>query len=177
MKTDKFIVAKLLIILCSLLVSAAYADQYERDLKGLDGQATAIQEHVGQGKWTVVMVWASDCSVCHKTAPEIVDFHARHKDIDATVIGVALDGYAAREAVLGFIDRSALNFPNFIAEMPYFALRYETELGERLLGTPTYILFAPNGDLVANNPGPLTAEMLEKFIAKRGPDGQPLALN
>lgn len=80
------------------------------------------------------MIWASNCTVCNQTALKIVDFHERHKDTDVSVLGVGLDGYDQRPAVTKFIDRSALTFPNLIAEMPAFAPRYEMKLGERRTG-------------------------------------------
>ena len=155
------------VILFCFLSFSIHADELERDLKDLEGKTSIIQNYTGDGKWLIVMIWASDCSVCSQTAPKIVDFHERHKDKDMSVLGIALDGYEERQAVVKFIDRNALTFPNLIAEMPDFALRYEFEVGERLLGTPTYLVFSPDGELVANNPGPVEPAALERFIAAR----------
>jgi len=132
-------------------------------------EKTSSDNYVGrhnQDKWLLVMIWSTDCSVCLKEMPRIADFHQRHQTIDATVLGIALGGYEHREAVAQFAADNGVNFPNLIAEMPAFALRYEFEVGENLLGTPTYLLFNPAGELVANNPGPVRPVAVEQFMAR-----------
>ncbi len=142
------------------------AGEIDRNLKDLNGNAANIEDHVGKGKWLLVMIWATDCTVCYHEAPEIAAFHARHASDDATVLGIALDGYDQVDAVESFVNDRNMNFPNLIAEMPDFAYRYETDVGERLMGTPTFLLFTPDGKLIANNPGPVKPSAVENFIAK-----------
>ena len=38
---------------------------------------------------------------------------------------------------------------------------------ENLRGTPTYLLFNPEGELLGNNPGRLSVEAIESFIARK----------
>ena len=38
---------------------------------------------------------------------------------------------------------------------------------ENLRGTPTYLLFSPVGELLGNNPGRLSVEAIESFIARK----------
>lgn len=155
-------------LLC-LVASPAIANDDPLSLRTQQGEETSLDNYVGrhnQDKWLLVMIWSTDCSVCFKEMPRIADFHQRHQTIDATVLGIALDGYEHREAVAQFAANNGVNFPNLIAEMPAFALRYEFEVGENLLGTPTYLLFNPAGELVANNPGPVRPVAVEQFMAR-----------
>ena len=151
---------------CLLVVSNAVAKDDPLSLRTFAGEEVSIDQYAGQDKWLLVMIWSTDCSVCFKEMPGIAKFHTGHEDIDAKVLGVALDGYDNREAVAAFAERYSLSFPNLIAEMPAFALRYEFEVGESLRGTPTYLLFNPAGELVANNPGPLRPVAVEQFMAR-----------
>ena len=157
-------------ILKPLLISLAFApllawaDAPQRVLRNMDGSEAAIADYHVAGKWQLVMIWATDCSVCRIEMPRMSTFSER-AETNVTVLGVAIDGFAARAAIQGFIDNRELPFPNLVAEMPEFAFRYEGNTGERLLGTPTYLLFDPAGKLVANNPGPLSPADLMRFIA------------
>lgn len=147
----------------------SYAAEDPLSLRTQQGKETALDNYVGENnenKWLLVMIWSTDCSVCFKEMPRIADFHQRHEATDASVLGIALDGYEHRDVVARFAAKQGLNFPNLIAEMPAFALRYEFEVGEKLLGTPTYLLFNPAGELVANNPGPVRPIAVEQFMAR-----------
>ena len=130
------------------------------------GEEVSLSDYAGDGRWLLVMIWGTDCSICFQEMPKISDFHTRHAHQDAYVLGVALDGFEQKQRVRDFAARESLSFPNVIAEMPGFGIRYEFEVGERLLGTPTYLLFNPAGELVANNPGPVRASAVEAFMAK-----------
>lgn len=172
MKSNLLLLSTLLaaLLLVSLpLSSEVIAAKDPLSLRTQQGDIASLDEYVGENndnKWLLVMIWSTDCSVCFKEMPGISDFHQRHKGSDANVIGIALDGFDNREMVSLFATKNALSFPNLLAEMPAFALRYEFEVGERLLGTPTYLLFNPAGELVANNPGPLRPVAIEQFMAR-----------
>ena len=135
------------------------------DTKTLDCFKQDLDVYVGKGKWTLVMFWATDCSICKRQKPEISAFHNKHKNKDAQVIGVAIDGYAKKSEILEYLDQHETSFPTLIAELPILAMNYEIATEEPFRGTPTY-WFTPAGELVGNNPGPLRAEAVEKFMAK-----------
>ena len=160
---------RILISICLILLSQlppCFAEQDPLSLQTLAGDSVGLSEFAGDGRWLLVMIWATDCSVCSQEMPRISDFHVRHAANDASVLGISIDGYEKRKAVAGFIEQNSLTFPNLIAQMPTFALRYEFEVGEKLLGTPTYLLFNPSGELVANNPGPVRPKAVEQFMAR-----------
>ncbi len=37
-------------------------------LNSLDGKPLTLGEYITEGKWLVVMLWASDCDVCNEEA-------------------------------------------------------------------------------------------------------------
>ena len=89
-------------------------------LKDLDGKERNLNEYVGQGKWTIVAVWSADCPICRRDIYHMTFFHDEHRQKDAVVVGVSIDGYAQREKVQAFIDDQSLNFPNLIGSTAMF---------------------------------------------------------
>ncbi len=152
-------------LLFSVGSSPAFAGM---ELQQVDGTVVDLDEYKGDGKWLLVMLWATTCHICEEQKPEISDFHSRHKDIDARVLGIALDGMSEVEAIKENMKRHKTSFPSLVGNIAIVASHYQALTQENLRGTPTYLLFNPEGELVGNNPGPLRAEALESFIAKNG---------
>ncbi|MGI9335247.1 MAG: TlpA family protein disulfide reductase [Gammaproteobacteria bacterium] len=135
-------------------------------LVDMAGKVTNLESHTGDGKWLVVMVWSVTCGVCAREVPVYSVFHDEHKDRDIKVLGVALDGYAQRNAIESTMKQWDMRFPTLVAEVGVFAFNYELATGERLMGTPTFMVYTPQGELVANNPGPMRTSALVDYIAR-----------
>lgn len=92
----------------------------------------------------------------------MASFYAAHKDTDATVLGVSIDGRDRKQQALGFVQGHKLAFPNLLAELP----QMQKFGGGPVMGTPTYFIYSPQGKLLAAQAGPITQEHAEKYIAK-----------
>lgn len=136
-----------------------------------DGAAADLDELTGNGKWTLVMVWAINCHICHEQKPEISAFHDKHKDSLAHVVGISLDGVDRVEAVKNYIDKNNVSFPSYVGDVGIIASHYYGMTEANLRGTPTYLLFSPEGELLGNNPGKLTVSAIESFIARKTAEG------
>jgi peroxiredoxin len=159
----------LLILLLCFLSAESFASKssfLEIELTGLQGNEATLGAYVGKGRWTVVMLWASDCMICVQEKPKMSDFHDKHKKIDAHVVGVALDGPNNMGAIKQFVSRHKTTFPTLTAEANIILRGFEVSTKEAFIGTPTYLVYTPRGMLVANNPGPISSASLEQFIAK-----------
>lgn len=171
MKIDKIAISKfnsvLLVTIAFLLQFSTTSHATAFELKTLDNQPTELNEYVGQGKWVLVMLWASDCAICMQQEPAISAFHDAHQATDAVVVGISIDGYEKINAVNGYLDRFKPNFVNLVGELDNIAASYETAAQEPFRGTPTYLLYTPQGKLVGNNPGPLRTKAIEQFIEKQ----------
>ncbi len=127
-----------------------------------DGQIDDIKNHIGNGKWTILEVWASDCLQCRVHMPEMVEFDGKLEN--ARILGISLDGLRGIEDAKSFVSEFKIKFPTIISNPIEMNIWMQQNLGESLIGTPTFILFDPEGKLVAAQPGIVAISSLEKFI-------------
>lgn len=153
-------------LILALIVSCLPLAQAAPVFTDLSGQPRAVDDYLGDGKWRVVVIWASDCPVCNAEAYQYVDFHLIHQDDDARVLGISIDGPKNVAAAKDFVSRHEINFPNLIAAPDAVAQWYGGITGESLRGTPTIMLFDPAGELQARQAGAVPAEVIEAFIQK-----------
>ena len=78
-----------------------------------------------------------------------------------------MDGQAKKAAALAFIERHDLPFPNLIGEPAMISLYYSALTQESLRGTPTFLIFDPEGELAAAQAGAVSPEAVDRFIAKK----------
>jgi len=153
-----------------ILISGSHANASDKapfaDLVNIEGNPVTTEADVGIGKWQVVMIWATDCHVCVEMKPLMSAFHDKHKDSDAEVYGIALDGAENVRAVKQYMTDHKVTFPTYIGELGLIAVNFEINAEVRLSGTPTYMLFNPAGELVAIDYGMLDIDALESFISR-----------
>lgn len=136
------------------------------EVQTLDGRKAGLGDFIAKDKWTLLMVWTTYCGLCRKQYPIISAFHTRHAAQDAVVVGISLDGLDATKAVREYQTARQHSFPSVLADADTFASGYERTTGETFTGTPTYLMFNRQGQLVAYLDGPITEAALEKAIAK-----------
>lgn len=154
------IVASLLLI--GLFSGTSLADDVMRDMQG---NITTLEAQQQSDKWTVVMIWASDCHVCNAEAGQYSKFHTAHANKDAQIIGLSIDGQAGKAAAEAFIERNGVIFPNLIGDFATVARWYQTNTGESFRATPTFVVFGPDGEVKAAQPGAVPPQIIEKFMA------------
>jgi len=147
-------------LVISLLFQTSFVSAFE--LQDFNGSTVNLQDKIGQGKWTLVIFWAHDCSVCRVEAPLISDFDEKRDDLD--VIGISIDGESKKHLALEFLAATKPSFPSYIGNLALVATNYEIMTGEGFRGTPTFVLFTPDGSLIGNNPGKVSVEALSGFI-------------
>jgi peroxiredoxin len=145
---------------CVAFLQIAHADAPNVRLPDLDGKAHNVREYIGNGRWVIVTVWSADCPICQREMYHMTFFQEEHKDRDAQVLGLSVDGMAQRDKAREFASEQSLNFPNLIGQ-PGDAARLS---GQPLAGTPTYYFFAPNGKFVTLRVGALTQAQAESVL-------------
>lgn len=146
-----------------LMAGVATADP----LQDFNGKPQAVKNYTGHGKWLVVMIWASDCHVCNQEASNYVKFHEHYKNINARMLGISMDGQAKKAEAKKFIQRHAVTFPNLIGEPLAVAQWFVDLTGADWVGTPTFLIYNPAGELVVQQVGAVPVNMIEDFIRKQ----------
>lgn len=136
------------------------------ELSNFDGSKNAFSKYIGNGKWVVLKIWAHDCHVCNKEAHEYVAFHNKHKDKDAIMLGLSIDGKKNMDKAKDFMRRHKIPYRTFLGEPEIVANYYQNSTGSPWLGTPTFMIFDPSGKLVAESAGAVPIAVIEKFIAE-----------
>ena len=154
----------LALLLCLMLPAAAWSA--DAPFVDLTGQAGSLSDYTGKGQWTVVMIWASDCSVCRMEAPELEAFHQRHSDGAAQVLGLSVDGATTSGLIdaRGFVKDACLSFPSLVGSAEDVAALFYDETGSNLVGTPGFLIFNPQGQLRSYQNGRLNIKVLEQLI-------------
>lgn len=155
-------------LLASLIAWMALAVQAADEMTFTDfnGEPRTIESYAGDGRWLVVMVWAHNCHVCNQEAEAYAQFHEAHRDHDAHVIGVSIDGAANRADAEAFIARHDLPFPNLIGEPERVMLKYLILTQSQFRGTPSILLYGPDGTLRAAQAGAVPVASIEAYIAR-----------
>ncbi|MGR8949529.1 MAG: TlpA family protein disulfide reductase [Gammaproteobacteria bacterium] len=152
------------LLFCALITSSAFAKGIQ--VQTLAGENSPFGDHIKQGKWTIVMVWTTYCGVCRQEYPKISEFHERHKERDAVVLGISLDGFGQGLKVEAYRQKHDHAFPSLLANAEEFAEPYEKTTGTNFSGTPTYLIFDDKQQLQAFKNGKLDVTELEAFIAE-----------
>jgi len=149
----------LLAVFCGLLVLMTTVTGTERtielSLNDLDGKLHTLADY--RGKWVVVNFWATTCPPCIKEMPELSDFHDRHKDDDAVVLGVNFEDIRLSwmRAFLNSVDVSYPILPWGTSPATPFGL---------VIALPTTFIVSPSGTSVASYTGQITAADIEAYI-------------
>jgi thiol-disulfide isomerase/thioredoxin len=127
----------------------------------LDGKPVKLSDY--RGKFVVVNFWATWCPPCLVEIPDLVMFHAEHKDRDAVVIGVNYDDDLSIEKIRIFAEDQMINYP--VVRLPREYRGGRIPFGP-LVGLPTTFMVDPKGNVVARYTGALDQKTLEGFIAQ-----------
>lgn len=136
------------------------------DLAEFDGSSGALDAYTGKGKWVVLKIWAHDCYVCNKEAHEYVAFHKKHKDKDAVMLGLSMDGKKKLKKAKAFMQRHKIQYTTLLGEPEVVAGYYQNKTGSPWIGTPTFMIFDPSGKLAAESVGAVPTALIEQFIAQ-----------
>lgn len=116
-------------------------------LESLDKERVDLLDYVGDGRWTVIMFWSTDCVSCEEQKPAFEAFHQKHKDNVAKVMGIALDGMENESGIQKLIDLHQPSYTNLVVYTDVFYRQYEELVGKPFRITPTYLIFDSQGKI------------------------------
>jgi len=151
----------------SLLVTFGIASASSPDisLQSLEYKSISLNESVNDGKYTLVMIWSTDCAACEMQKPMIQSFFSDYSDNTATVVGIANDGMGKLDEISDLIDKNEPTYPNFIASPKTFFSEFEIATGKKFRATPTYIMYDPEGKVMGVAVGPITRDKLDQIVS------------
>lgn len=135
-------------------------------MQTLTGDRVDLHDYLGNGKWTLVMLWTTDCVPCEEQKPMIQEFHTAYKDTKAEVIGLALDGPAMQSEIDALIEHHQPDYTNFVTFDDVFASQFKDETGKAYSVTPTYLFYRPTGELLGVHMGKVSREALDAVVAQ-----------
>jgi len=148
----------------SQIKAEVFSNGIKNTLFDFSGKAVVFEDYIKSPQWTVVMFWASDCHVCNVEVNQYVKLHSNNQKNNIRVLGVSLDGKLKKTQAEEFISIHNVNFPNLIAEPETVAALYNHYTNESFIGTPTFLVFSPEGKLMAQRPGVLPPELIVNFV-------------
>jgi len=151
----KRILLTCLLYFCSTTV---WAEVGNFTLPDINGNKVNLSDY--RGKWVVVNYWATWCPPCLTEIPELIAFHDDHQKKDAIVLGVAFEDIKLPE-LKEFVEEYFISYP-ILVQKP----AAKSDLGV-ITGLPTSFLIGPTGEIVAQQTGPVTAKLIEDFIAEQ----------
>lgn len=153
-------------LLCAavcLLLIAPLANAFQ--LQTLESERVNLNDYVGDGLWTLVMFWSTDCIPCEEQKPMIESFHQEHHETNARVVGIALDGMENYAGIKKLVDYHQHSYPNLVVFTDVFNRQFNELTGKDFRATPTYLLFSPDGALAGTRAGRIERSMLESVVA------------
>jgi len=146
------------VVVLGASLGIAHAAESDFTLTDAAGVSHDLKEY--RGKWVVVNFWATWCPPCLEEIPDLIAFHAKHKDLDAVVVGVDYEDIGD-EQLSRFVKKLAISYPVLRADPDE-----SQEFGE-VPALPTTFLINPQGEKVARQVGPITATALESYIRRK----------
>ena len=152
----------MVLAICLVSATSNWADSNFLESSDSD----SIQDHLTVGKWNVVMIWAHDCVACNQEAADYAALHSRHTGKTAEVLGISMDGENFRTEARKFVERHNLTFPSLLLEPEELVSYYESMTQTPWIGTPSYMIFDPQGNLAAKQAGAIPAHLIDQFLAQ-----------
>jgi len=149
--TTRYRIFTQLALFCLLAFTASNASASFL-MQNLRGEKVDLHAYLGQGQWTLVMLWTTDCIPCDES--------------NARVIGLALDGPDKQNEIEKLIEKHQPNYVNLITFDDVFPRQFEEQTGKTFSVTPTYVFYKPDGELMGVHVGKVSREALESVVAR-----------
>lgn len=129
-----------------------------------EGKRTNVHEYVGDGRWTVVMLWQLGCVPCEKQKPAVEAFHEKYKASKAHVLGLVMDGHESIPEIQSFLETQSVGFPSLVVFGDVFNEQVVEETGKGFPASPGYIIYSPAGQVEFSVNSMVNIEELLGFI-------------
>lgn len=148
-ESSAMIRTKIATVLLFILVVFSPTQVYAKELlvSDFDGNKVNVKDYIGDGRWTIVMLWQLDCIPCEEQKPFIEAFHDKYKSSSAHVVGLVIDGHEYMSQIKAFVDKKPTAFPSHVVFGDVFQEQIMDETGKAFPAAPGYIIYSPDGEL------------------------------
>lgn len=129
-------------------------------LESLDGTKVALSDY--RGNVVVLNFWASWCAPCRAEIPDLEAAYQAYKDEGLVILGINVE--ESRQKIDPFVIEFGITYPVLLDEQGQVMNEY------RALGLPMSLVLDQEGMIQVRHMGLLTADQLEKYLAKILPD-------
>ena len=124
----------------------------------------ALESELQNGRWELVMFWATYCHVCKKDFEKLAKFMQENSSVPMTIVGVVTDCADETAKTNSLVEKNDLDYTHILTDYPQANAVYEDYAGQRLIGTPSYLLYNPDNKLVAFNANSIDLDALEILV-------------
>jgi len=125
-----------------------------------------LNDHMGNGRWTLVMLWQLNCVPCEKQKPAVEAFHNKYQSSKAHVIGLAMDGHQYMSEIEAFYKEKPTSFPSLVVFGDVFHDQIVAETGKIFPASPGYLLYDPDGKIVLSINHVVDIDVMIEYIEK-----------
>lgn len=150
---------------CAVLLASGGAQAFQ--LQDMDGERVNLLDYVGDGSWTLMMFWATDCVACEEQKPALEAFHHLHRGEVAKVVGVVTDGFEKKDEIDKLMALHDPSYPNLVVFTDVFRRQYQELTNKPFRVTPTFLVFGPDGQLRGNLYGYIDFNAISQHVTSQ----------
>ncbi|MEM8844813.1 MAG: TlpA disulfide reductase family protein [Pseudomonadota bacterium] len=155
----------LISLIALILFSTSYANQGEI-FQPTDAIASTVENQLEDGRWELVMFWATYCGLCKDDFKKLQEFMDDNPDLDFTLVGVVVDGVEQKAKTEALIEKYDLNYAHILTDFDTANEFYTSKANVQLIGTPSYLLYDKENKVAGANPNAIDIEALDLFIER-----------
>ena len=155
----------LLASIISLIIfsSIASADQ-ANIIQPEDDIDQVVTEQLQQGRWELVMFWATYCPICKRDFVKLAAFFEDNPEIPITIVGVVADGVEQKDKALSQIQKRELNYSHILTNFERSKNFFQKQAETNLIGVPSYLLYNTKNEMVGFNHHAIDVDALEIYV-------------
>lgn len=160
----KTIISVAAIVIISIIFTFAFSASPGQIIFPEDKLQSSLEDELKDGRWELVMFWATYCHICKKDFKKLAAFIEDNPKISLTIVGVVVDGLEEEDETRKLVKKHKLDYTHLITDYDRANIVYKEKSGKRLVGTPSYLLYNPENKLVAFNTNAIDVDALEIMV-------------
>ncbi len=149
----------------SLLITLSSASADQANILQPEGSIDeSVTNQLQEGRWELVMFWATYCPICKKDFEKLAEFIEDNPSMNLTVIGVVTDGIESKQKALNQIDTRDLNYTHVLTNFDRSNELYQDISQTRLIGVPSQLLYNPKNELAGFSRNAIDLDSLEILV-------------